>query len=89
MRGQVLNQGMPFTITAVREDGPRYVLEVVLSNPESGDDEDRLLSFPIGSGVESRDKMLKRLKEHLEREDAEEVTARLEKVGRSYVLVPV
>jgi hypothetical protein len=62
------------------------VLTVTLPNPETGDDEERLISFPIGSGVDSRDRMLAALKDYIEGDDAEEVKAKLEKVGRSYII---
>jgi hypothetical protein len=88
----VAEAGIPFVITAVREeqenrfDQPRYVLTVTLPNPETGDEEERLISFPIGSGVDSRDRMLAALKDYIEGPDAEEVKAKLEKVGRSYII---
>jgi hypothetical protein len=88
----IAEAGIPFVITAVREeqenrfDQPRYVVSVTVPNPESGDDEERLLSFPIGSGVDSRDRMLDGLKAYLEGDAAEEVKAKLEKVGRSYII---
>lgn len=95
----IAEAGIPFVITGVREgeyEGePRYVLNVTVPNPESGDDEERLLAFPIGSGVESRDNMLKALMAYLTVDDEgknaegdtpEEVKAKLEKVGRSYII---
>lgn len=86
----VAEAGIPFVVKAVKEgeyDGaPRYVLDIVVPNPETGDDEERLLAFPIGSGVESRDRMLAALKDYLEGADAEEVKAKLDKVGRSYII---
>lgn len=86
----VAEAGIPFVITAVKEgeyDGqPRYVLDIIVPNPETGDDEERLLAFPIGSGVESRDRMLAALMEYLEGDSPEEVKAKLEKVGRSYII---
>jgi hypothetical protein len=56
-----------FQITGVRDDAgntfngkpaPRFVVEVVLPNPLSGEDEERLIGFPVGSGVQSRDNQL-------------------------------
>jgi hypothetical protein len=86
----VAEAGIPFVIAGVREgeyDGnPRYVLDVIVPNPETGDDEERLLGFPINSGVESRDRMLAALMEYLQGDDAEEVKAKLEKVGRAYII---
>jgi hypothetical protein len=89
-KNAIAEAGIPFVITKVREgsyDGePRYELDVIVPNPETGEDEERVLAFPIGSGVESRDHMLAALQEYLEGEDAEEVKAKLEKVGRAYII---
>jgi hypothetical protein len=86
----IAESGIPFVIKAVRDgeyDGqPRYNLDVIVPNPETGDDEERVMAFPVGSGVESRDSMLKALQAYLQSEDAEEVKAKLEKVGRSYII---
>jgi hypothetical protein len=82
--------GIPFVITAIRQvhkfDNENYELSIVVPNPETGDDEERTLSFPIGSGAESRDAMLHGMKEYLAGE-GEEVKAKLTKVGRAYFLV--
>lgn len=86
----IAEAGIPFVITAIKEseyDGqPRYVLSVTVPNPETGDTEERLLGFPIGSGVESRDRMLDALKDYLDGDGAEEVKAKLEKVGKAYLI---
>jgi len=56
-----------FQISGVRDEpdnsfngkpAPRFVTEVVLPNPLTGEDEDRLIGFPVGSGVDSRDNQL-------------------------------
>lgn len=86
----IAEAGIPVTINSVREGDykgePRYVLSVTVPNPETGDDEERLLAFPIGSGVESRDSMLKALAEYLDGADAEPVKAKIELKGKSYLL---
>lgn len=86
----VAEAGIPFVIKAVKEgeyDGaPRYVCTIDVPNPETGETEERLLAFPIGSGVESRDSMLKALMAYLEEDGADEVKAKLDKVGRSYII---
>lgn len=63
--------GIPFTVTAVRgpiEKGferPAFDLDIIVPDPESGEDEERCLSFPYGSGAESRDRMLKGIQVYL------------------------
>lgn len=84
--------GTEFAITEVIEDqankyGPRYVLKVVVPDGilEPTDAESRNMAFQIGT-VESRDRMLQQMEAYLEGDDAEDVPATLEKVGRSWVL---
>jgi len=86
----LMENGIPMTVTKVVEDqqnqyGPRYVAQVVVPNPETGDEEERAISFPIGT-VESRDRLLAQLNEYLAREDADTVTIKLEQVGRSILI---
>ena len=86
----LMENGIPLTVVDVIEDqanqyGPRWVAKVMAPNPESGDEEERAISFPIGT-VESRDRMLKQLSEYLAREDAETVVVKLEKAGRSILI---
>ena len=81
--------GIPFAVTAVRQvhkfDNENYELSITVPNPETGEDEERTLSFPIGSGAESRDAMLHGLKKYLE-ETGEAVKAKVIKIGRAYFL---
>lgn len=86
----LMENGIPLKVLAVIEDqanqyGPRYVAQVEVANPETGEDEERAISFPIGT-VESRDRMLSQLLTYLDGDDAEEVVVKLEKVGRSILL---
>lgn len=86
----LIEQGIPLTITAVIEDeknkyGPRYVAKALVPNPETGDEEERQIGFPIGT-VESRDRMLDAMQEYLQGADAEPVTVKLEKVGNSILV---
>lgn len=86
----LMENGIPMKVLAVVEDqankyGPRYVAKVEVPNPETGEAEERAISFPIGT-VESRDRMLSQLVDYLGREDADEVVIKLEKVGRSILL---
>lgn len=79
--------GIPFTVTAIVEkekfDKLNYELTITVPNPETGDDEERILSFPIGSGAESRDATLTGLKKYLD-EGGEAVKAKVTKIGRAY-----
>ncbi len=81
--------GIPFAITAIRQvhkfDNENYELSIRVPNPENGEEEERTLSFPIGSGAESRDAMLHGMKAYLE-EEGGEVSAKLTKIGRAYFL---
>lgn len=87
----LIENGIPFQITTVSKGDyqgePRYVVGALVPNPETGDEEERLFGFPIGT-VESRDRMLGQMAEYLEREDSEPVTVKLEKAGRSILLRP-
>jgi len=81
--------GIPITIGAIRQvfkfDNENYELTVLAPDPETGDDEERILSFPIGTGAESRDRMLTGLKTYLD-DGGEPVKAKVTKVGRGYYL---
>lgn len=86
----LMDEGIPLTITGIAEDptnkyGPRYVLAVLVPNPETGQEEERSLGFLQGS-VESRDRMLSQMKEYLESDGAEPVVCKLEQVGRSILI---
>jgi hypothetical protein len=86
----IIEQGIPFEITSVQDDdankyGPRFVLQVVLPNPETGDEEDRQIGFAKGT-VESRDRDLTNLKSFLADDEAEKVLVKLTKVGNAQIL---
>jgi len=86
----LMENGIPFTVTSVTLDnhpqyGERYVASVNVPNPETGEEEERAISFPFGT-VESRDRMLAQMAEYLGRDDAEEVKVKLEKAGRSILV---
>lgn len=81
--------GIPFDVLAVRDkekfDQQHYELTIRVPDPETGEDEERTLSFPIGTGADSRDATLKGLKEYIE-ETGEEVRSKVTKIGRAYFL---
>lgn len=94
-KAEIANAGIPFVVNEVINDDenvyngkvqPRFVVVLELPDPETGEPTERRLSFPKGTGVDSRDKMLAQLGAYLASDKAEEVTLKLTKVGRAYVL---
>lgn len=86
----LMDNGIPLRVLGVIEDqanryGPCYVMQVEAPNPETGEDEERAIGFPIGT-VESRDRMLSQMIEYLARQDAEDVVVKLERAGRSILI---
>lgn len=87
----LMDEGVPFPILKVVEDqankfGPRYAATVVLPEGVEGVEAgERVISFPIGT-VESRDRMLNQMETYLDREDADDVVVKLEKVGQSILI---
>lgn len=87
----LIDNGIAFEINklAVDEDnqyGPRYVAFVTVPNQESGEGEERKVGFPLGSGAESRDSMLKAMDRYLQGEDGEPVKVKLSKPGRAILI---
>lgn len=90
-KGVLIENGIPFQMTdVVYQDeskyGERFVTRVVLPDPETGEEEERLMSFSAGT-VESRDRMLRALAEWLDEADNEPPYVKLEKVGRAVIIV--
>lgn len=86
----IIENGIPLVVLGVVEDqhnqfGPRYVAQVEAPNPETGEDEERCVSFPIGT-VESRDRMLSQMAEYIDANPGEQITVKLEKVGRAILV---
>lgn len=79
--------GIPFTIREIRVvhkfEKENYELTIDVPDPESGDNEERVLSFPIGSGAESRDATLNGMQEYLAG-GGDPVEAKVEKIGRAF-----
>lgn len=87
----LIDNGIPFQMTDVvyQEEskfGERFVTRVALPDPETGETEERLMSFGAGT-VESRDRMLRALAEWLDDADHEPPYVKLEKVGRAVIIV--
>jgi len=86
-----------FQITGVRDDAsntfqgkpaPRFIVELTLPNPLSGEDEERLIGFPVGSGVGSRDNQLEGMLDYFSQGgDALDVV--LYKGGNAFLIKPV
>lgn len=88
---QVLAEnGIPFTIKGIKTvfkfDKENFELEIDVPNPETGENEERVLSFPIGSGAESRDATLGGMQEYLAA-GGDPVEAKVEKVGRAFFVI--
>jgi hypothetical protein len=86
----LIENGIPFQMTDVvyQEEskfGERFVTRVLLPDPETGETEERLLSFGVGT-VESRDRMLRALAEWLDEGDNEPPYVKLTRVGRAVII---
>lgn len=90
---QLIENGITFSIKALTYDadnqyGPRYVAFIDVPAVETGEIEERKIGFPVGSGAESRDAMLKAMDEYLKGDEAEPVKVKLEKPARAINIVP-
>lgn len=88
----LIENGIAFDIKGLALDeenqyGPRYVAFCDIPNEETGELEERKISFPKGSGAESRDNMLHAMDEYLSGEGAEPVSVKLIKPGRAILIV--
>ncbi len=87
----IAESGIPVRVIKIVEeeenrfDQPRFVLTVEVPDPETGEDAERKIGFPIGSGVESRDRLLYALMAHID-ETNEQVDVKFEKIGQSYLI---
>lgn len=91
----LIDGGVPFTIDSLYRDdenqyGPRYVAGCTIPDLNgSGDDKEEVkISFPLGSGVDSRDALLTQMEEYLDSDDGEPVEVKLAKTGRAINIVP-
>jgi hypothetical protein len=88
-KNDLIANGIAFPIIALRVDdhpqyGERFAATVILQDDE-GDDEERVITFPIGS-VESRDRVLGKMEKFLEDPKNDPPLAKLERVGRSILV---
>lgn len=88
----IIENGIPFKIIAVTYEeegkyGDRFVLRIELPNPETGEEEERLMGYGAGT-VESRDRMLRSMKSYLEDADAVPPEVKIERIGRAVIIRP-
>jgi hypothetical protein len=86
----LVENGIPFDVTQVtkRESGkfgPEYALSVLVPNAETGEPEERTMTFQYGT-VGSRDSMLAQMEVYLDSEGASPVTCKLEMGGRAVLI---
>lgn len=90
----LIDQGVIFSIKALTKDlenqyGPRYVSFVTIPPAAEGEEElEAKISFPLESGVDSRDSMLRNMEDYFDKEDSQPVKVKLTKVGRAIHIVP-
>lgn len=87
---QVLAEnGIPFTVKDIKTvhkfERENYELTIDVPDPETGEDEERVLSFPIGTGADSRDATLAGMQEYLAG-GGDPVKCKVEKIGRAFFL---
>jgi hypothetical protein len=94
-KSALMESGQPFDITGVKVrnafGSEQFSLTIVLHNEETGEDEDRIMTFTKGGQfpVESRDNLLLDMMHDFEEDPtAEPVRAKLTLVGRSQIIVP-
>lgn len=84
----------PFEITAIKYEaenkyGARFVLTISVPDPATGENETRLVGFPVGSGVTSRDDILQAmLDDHFGAGETEPIPVILAKGGNSFLIKP-
>lgn len=91
----LIDNGVTFHISALTLDadnqyGPRYVAFCSVPNKESGEPEEVKIGFPVSSGVDSRDAMLKQMEVYLKETAANTkpgIAVKLEKPGRAILIV--
>jgi hypothetical protein len=88
----LIDQGIPFTIDklAFEAEGPfdgkpRFVAFVTVPDPDTGETEERQISYTKNSGAESRDKMLAAMQEYLDG-GGDPVKVKMYRAGRAILL---
>lgn len=90
-KDELIASGQTFPVQRVDEvDSPQYgerfVVTTTLPTGENGEDEERKISFPKGSGVESRDRMLEAIAKWLDDPANEPPQVKLYKVKQSILI---
>ncbi len=90
------DSGAPFAITGVVERESRFehdtefVIKIVVPDGVDGVEAgERALTFARGTGAESRDRTLAGMIEYFEQDGADDIPAKLAKVGRAWLVRPV
>lgn len=93
-KAELVANETPFDVTAVRFEeenkfGPRFVVTLTLPDPATGDNETRMVGFPKGSGVTSRDDLLEAMiDDHFGAGEKDPIACILAKGGNSFLLLP-
>lgn len=93
-KAALIESEQPFDITGIKHEpenkyGPRYVLTLAVPDPATGDNETRMLGFTTGSGVTSRDDILKAMfEDHFGAGETEPIPAILAKCGNAILILP-
>lgn len=93
-KDELIANETPFDVTAVRFEeenkyGPRFVVTLTLPDPATGDNETRMVGFPRGSGVTSRDDLLQAMiDDHFGAGEKGSIPCVLAKGGNSFLLKP-
>ena len=89
----LIQNGITVKITGLQfepenEHGPRWVAFCLIPNAETGDEEERKISFPTETNVPTRDAMLSAMKQYFDEEEgADPVAIKLHKPGRAILIV--
>ena len=90
----LISNAVAFEITGLQWEDPdeynengRYVAFCNVPDAETGEMEERKISFPYGTNVPTRDSMLKAMKEYFD-EDGEPVKVKMAQPGRAILVHP-
>lgn len=93
-KAALVESEQPFDIKAIKYEaenkyGPRYVVTIDLPDPATGENDTRMIGFPVGSGVTSRDDILQAmLDDHFGAGETDPIPAVLSKGGNSFLIKP-
>jgi hypothetical protein len=93
-KAELIEAETVFEVTAVRYEeenkyGPRFVVTLTLPDPATGENETRMVGFPVGSGVTTRDDLLQAMvDDHFGAGEKDGIPAILAKGGNAILLLP-